>query len=149
MKKKAIKEIPFKKPKKLKDGLQAEAQSIVIDGVPHLFLDQWEDKEPSWRYVLTKKEYGHYWVKSDEWDGAKLNGQFSWFFDFGLAKDVDKIAAEWAKENGYYEKTFKELAREVETEQLRTAQVNNELRRRFRLQQRTADLKELPEDWDE
>lgn len=149
MKKKAIKEIPFKRPKRLKDGLQAEAQSITIDGVPHLFLDQWEDKQPSWRYILTKKDHGRYWVASDEWDGAKLNGQFSWFYDFGMAKDVDEIAAGWAKENGYYEKDFKELAREVETEQLRTAQVNNELRRRFKLQQRAADLQELPEDWEE
>ena len=60
MKKKKIQEIPFKRPKRMIKGKwYAEAQIADIDGMSHLFLDVWDDKKPYFRYVATKKEYGH------------------------------------------------------------------------------------------
>lgn len=146
MKRKKIKAIPFKKPRRFKpDGRQAEAHSKVIDGVPHLFLDMWEDRKPQWRYVLTQKEHGHWFPEEDKWDSSKLSSQGRFF---PMTKATNKIAAAWSKANGYYSTEFEDLADEVEVEQLRTAQINNELRRRYKLQERTNDLYELPADWD-
>jgi len=154
MKKKKIEAIPFKRPKQLrKNRWYAEAQMVDIDGESHLFLDVWSDKKPYFRYVATKKEYGHWYPATEEhgsiWNGAKLNNKELMREPFEVTKECDKVAAEFAKANGFYEKEFEALAEEIEIECLRTAQLNNEIRRRFKLQQREDSLYPLPDDWEE
>ncbi len=153
MKKKKIAEIPFKRPKRMKnDEWYAEAQMIDIDDVTYLFLDVWFDKEPYYRYVANKKEYGHYYPATKDrkeiWDGAKLQGE-AMREPFKITPQCDKVAAEFAKKEKLYNRDFESVAEEIEIECLRTAQVNAALRRRFKLQQREDSLKALPDDWDE
>lgn len=152
MKKKKIEAIPFKRPKKLLKGKwYTEAQIADIDGVQHIFLDVWNDKKPYFRYVANKKEYGHWYPPTEEtasvWDRSKLYGEIM-TEPFTITKNCDEVAAVFAKDNGYYEETFKELANEIEKECLMTAVANAELRRRFKLQQRASSLKPLPKGWD-
>lgn len=152
MKKKKIQEIPFKRPKRMIKGKwYAEAQIADIDGMSHLFLDVWADKKPYFRYVATKKEYGHWYPANEDhadiWDGAKLNNELM-REPFTVGKNCDEVAAVFAKANGFYETEFEALANEIEIEHLRTQQLNTAIRRRFKLQQRATSLKPLPEDWD-
>jgi len=89
MKKKAIEQIAFKRPRGNNDSV---AHVETLSGERILMLDEWRDGKPFQRYVLTDKEFGHF--VNNKWQMVR----FGYHGQFGrISESSKKVVTQFCK----------------------------------------------------